>query len=760
MHITACKLLINGVVQGVGFRPTVYKVATALNLSGWVRNTSLGVEVVLNTTDSTHFIQELERVLPALASLDSVESSLIKLETMLSDFKILASVAGSVNDTVMSPDSYVCQDCLAEIFDPKSKYYLYPFTNCTNCGPRYTVIKGLPYDRNLTALADFPLCKSCNTEYRDPQNRRYHAQATACPKCGPSLELELAKVVEYIHAGKIVALKGVGGYVLLADATNSATVRRLRERKGRAEKPFAVMALNTNSIQHNFAHVSPHEAGVLESPAAPIVILGRKRNAHMAAEVAPKLNTLGMVLPNSPLYYILFYHLLGAPIGTEWLQQNAALALIVTSANFSGGAIISDNDEARKQLTKIADYVVSADRDIVMKSDDSVISCVGQHNVILRRARGIAPKPFYFPYQLPQVLALGAHLKNTLTFTRNNKAFTSQYLGDMSSEHTIRYFKQVLTHYHKVFNFKSELVITDLHPDFYVRNFARELGLPQLQLQHHFAHLASVIANAESCGKKIANKVLGCILDGYGYGLDGSSWGGELIQFSSQDLGFELISQLTPLQIPGGDIAENEPWRIALALCVENNLVIPEHLLVHPQAAQVIELCKRQQFGTSTSLGRKFSAVAALLNIITESKYEAHAAMVMESIVHGPEVDFDYARLNLAGVPDFNLLIKQVYQIGIIEKNVQRAVNLFYGNLSVLIEKWILFHCSTRGISQVAISGGCWQSRYLLSALSDKFKLLGIELLIPYQLPFNDECISFGQAWYGAQALQKGILCV
>lgn len=760
MQITACKLLINGIVQGVGFRPTVYKVATALSLSGWIRNTSLGVEVILATEDSTDFIQQLELSLPALASLDSVDCTKIILDEKPHGFQILASIAGSVNDTVMPPDSYVCQDCLAEIFDPKSKYYLYPFTNCTNCGPRYTVIKGLPYDRNLTALTDFPLCESCNTEYRDPQNRRYHAQATACPKCGPSLELDLAKVAEYIHAGKIVALKGVGGYVLLADANNAATVRLLRERKGRAEKPFAVMALNTNSIQHNFAHVSPHEAGVLECPAAPIVILARKRSTHIAAEVAPKLNTLGMMLPNSPLYYILFYHLLGTPADAEWLQQHTALALIVTSANFSGGAIISDNDEARQQLTQIADYVVSADRDIVMKSDDSVISCVGQHNVILRRARGIAPKPFYFPYQLSQVLALGAHLKNTLTFTRDNKAFTSQYLGDMGSEHTIRYFKQVLAHYHNVFNFKPELVITDLHPDFYVRNFARELDLPELQLQHHFAHLASVIANAESCGKKIANKVLGCILDGYGYGLDGSSWGGELIQFNSQDLRFELISQLTPLQVPGGDIAENEPWRIALALCAENNLTIPEHLLVHPQAMQVIELCKRKQFGTSSSLGRKFSAVAALLNIVTESKYEAHAAMVMESIVHGLEVDFDCARLNLAGVPDFNLLIKRIYQIGIIEKNIQRAVNLFYGNLAVLIEKWILFHCSTRGISQVAISGGCWQSRYLLSTLSDKFKRLGIELLIPYQLPFNDECISFGQAWYGAQALQKGLLCV
>lgn len=760
MQNTACRLLINGIVQGVGFRPTVYKVATLLNLSGWVRNTSLGVEVVLNTTDSATFVHELERALPALASLDSVESNFIEPEMMLSGFKILPSVAGSVNDTVMPPDSHVCQDCLTEIFDPCSKYHLYPFTNCTNCGPRYTVINGLPYDRDLTALANFPLCESCVGEYSDPQNRRYHAQATACPKCGPSLELELAKVAESIKSGAIIAIKGVGGYVLLADATNSAAVKRLRERKGRAEKPFAVMALNTNSIQHNFAHVSQHEAGVLESPAAPIVILTRKRNAPIAAEVAPNLNTLGMMLPNSPLYYILFYYLLGEPAGTEWLQQNAALALIVTSANFSGGAIISDNDEAHQQLSQIADYVVSADRDIVMKSDDSVISCLGQHNVILRRARGIAPKPFYFPYQLPQVLALGAHLKNTLTFTRDNKAFTSQYLGDMGSEHTIRYFKQVLAHYRSVFNFRPELVITDLHPDFYVRNFASELELPQLQLQHHFAHFASVIANAESCGKKIANKVLGCILDGYGYGLDGSSWGGELIQFNPQDLHFELISSLTPLQVPGGDIAENEPWRIAIALCVENDLVIPEHLLVHPQAVQVIELCKRQQFANSTSLGRKFSAVAALLNIVTESKYEAHAAMVMESIVHGTEVDFDSARLNLAGVPDFNLLIKRVYQIGIIEKNVQRAINLFYGNLSVLIEKWILFHCSIRGISQVAISGGCWQSRYLLSTLSDKFKLLGIELLVPYQLPFNDECISFGQAWYGAQALQKGLLCV
>lgn len=755
MSVAACRLLINGIVQGVGFRPTVYKVARKLGLKGWVRNTSLGVEVVLSTLEPKDFIFQLEGALPAIASLDSIESSVCSLSVEQTEFEIKPSLSGEVNDTIIPPDGNVCSDCLQDIFNPASKYYLYPFTSCINCGPRYTVINNLPYDRITTTFEKFNLCRSCHTEYIDPSNRRYHAQTTSCINCGPLFNHSLSEVVLALKSGKIVALKGTGGYVLLVDATNNTAVQTLRKRKNRPDKPFAVMALNTISISSNFADVSIHERALLEATATPIVLLSRKYNSNIADLVAPQINTLGFMLPNSPVFYILFYLLLGSPEGSTWLTQDNDLALIVTSANVSGGSIIGDEAQMISQLSNLADLVVTHNRKIEVKVDDSVILVSGGHDLILRRARGITPKPFYFAYKLPQVLALGANLKNTVTYTRENKAFMSQYFGDMSSEHTINYFKSTLAHYDKIFNFKPELIVTDLHPDFFVRQYAEEFNLPQLQLQHHFAHFASVIANAESCGKKVENMVLGCILDGYGYGLDGEAWGGELIQFNRDSLSFELISQLPTLQIPGGDIAETEPWRIALAMCVQNDLPIPEHLLRHKQSNMLVDLIKRKYFATSSSMGRYFSGIAALLDVLSMSSYEAQAALMLESLADNLEIDFEYAKLDLNGKPDLNLLIKLIYQVGIVENNIPRAINLFYGNLNVIIEMWILFHCSLHGISQVAISGGCWQSRYLLSRLSEKFKLLGIELLIPYQLPVNDECISFGQAWYGAQTLLK-----
>ena len=748
--VTVSKLLINGLVQGVGFRPTVYKVAQQLGLYGWVKNTSLGVEVVINTPDAQVFMHKLEDDLPRLASLDSIEIQQICLDYELTSFTILPSSAGAVNDTIMPPDSYLCQDCLGELFDPNSKYYLYPFTNCTNCGPRYSVIRGLPYDRPLTALANFPLCESCCAEYTDSNNRRYHAQATACPNCGPQLDAELSEIAESLRLGKIVALKGVGGYALLADAKNSVTLQQLRQRKKRSSKPFALMALNVTSIRHFYAQVSEHDAGLLESTAAPIVLLAKKNRSNVAKEVAPDLATLGFMLPNSPIHYLLFYYLLGKPSG-DWLSKAQDIVIVVTSANFSGGTIISDNLEAQEQLNAIADVVVSYNRDIVMKSDDSVMMNCGKHDVLLRRARGFAPKPYYFSYHLPQVLGLGAQLKNTLTFTRGNKAFTSQYLGDMSSEHTIKYFKQVLAHFDQVFNFKPELIVSDAHPDFFVTQYAQQLGVEHIQLQHHFAHFAATIGNAESCGKKIQPTLLGCILDGYGYGLNGEAWGGELIKCTRANLQFEVVSHLVPLCVPGGDIAEREPWRIALAYCVENNLALPEHLASQPQAAILGKLIESQQFGVSRAFGRFFSLVAGLLNIVTLANYEAHAAMVLESLVSKPVVEHDFVRLNKQGQPDFNLLINRIYKIGLVEKDINRAVNVFYGSIAALIEKWIIYHCSLNGIRQVAISGGCWQSRHLLAMLSEQLPRLGIELLVPYQMPMNDECISFGQAWYGAQ---------
>jgi len=751
----ATRLLINGVVQGVGFRPTAYRIAHNLNLGGWVRNTSSGVELVLCTLDYQLFFDTLQASLPPLASLDSVIISSISLPEIITSFTIQASSTNDTIDTIIPPDNYICRDCITEILDPASKYYLYSFTNCTNCGPRYSVIRQLPYDRQLTALADFPLCPSCIKEYTSTNNRRHHAQATSCPQCGPQLDTELSQVAAWIQEGLIVAVKGIGGYVLVADASNNEVVNKLRQRKKRNDKPFAIMCLNSASIHQYYAALTKHETALLESPIAPIVLLKKYRNARVAEDVAPRLNTLGVMLPYSPLYLLLFYYLLKQPSGTQWLDQPYQLSLVVTSANFSGGSIISNNDEAQQELQHIADKIVTHNRDIVMKSDDSVMMCLGNNDILMRRSRGFAPRPYYFPYKMPQVLGLGAQLKNTITFTRDNKAFTSQYMGDMDSPHTVKYFKQVLQHFYNMFDFTPQLVVSDLHPDFYTTQYAQQLEVRHIQLQHHYAHFASVLANAQSHNKTLHNTIIGCILDGYGYAIDGSAGGGELLIYNTTQLEFNTISKLTPITIPGGDIAEREPWRLAIALCVENQLAIPQHLSAQPQSSRLIELINRNFYDKSTAFGRYFSAIAGLLGIVTHASYEAQAPMELESRVTELETNHDYARMNNAGQPDFDLLFRYIYQVGIVEQNVDRAINLFYGNMIVLIEQWILFHCSTHSVSQVAISGGAWQSRYLLPKLQEKLQLLGIELLIPYHTPVNDESISLGQAWYGAQLLMK-----
>lgn len=769
MQPNAVRLIINGTVQGVGFRPTIYKVATEMGLRGWVKNTSLGVEVVISKTSPGKFLSNLNDKLPHLAAIDSVVTEAYTLSTPQDKFVILPSIANSVNDTQIPPDSNICQACLNEVFDPKSRYYLYPFTNCANCGPRYTLINNLPYDRINTGMNEFKFCLDCSKEYNDSTSRRYHAETTSCPACGPQFDIELAKIADYINQGKIVALKTVGGYVLIADAKNQQAVDTLRQRKRRTFKPFALMALNTASIRRYFAKINEIEIRLLESAAAPIVILQSKKQNALPKSIAPGLNSLGFMLAYNPIYYLLFFYLLGQPSDESWLTSVHNLALVVTSANLSGDVLISEDETAKEYLQNIADYVVGFNRKISIPCDDSVVMVVDNYPILIRRGRGYAPKSYYLNRnamsdqiislrkaefttdKTPEVLALGCNSKNTVCFIRDNKAYLSQHLGDMNNISAIEYFHKIINHYTKIYGFKPQLVVGDLHPDFYVSHYAQNLGIEYLQLQHHHAHLCSVIASCESLGHNFLEPlILGCILDGYGYGNAGESLGGELILFNRQDLSFSTLSQLPSLAMPGGDTAEKEPWRLALGLCIQYNLEVPPHLLANPQVERLSKLIANGQFGTTTSLGRLFSGVAALLDIINYSDYEAQAALTMESLVTTPNIDFKSIYLTSDGSPDFELLIKKIYQLGIINKDLVGAVNTFYGSLAALIEKWIIYQASLHGIRQVAISGGCWQSRYLFGLIQKKFKHSEIELLLPQNLPFNDEGISFGQAWYGA----------
>jgi len=756
MTTTATRLIVNGIVQGVGFRPSVYRVANKLGLSGWVKNTSSGVEIVISTINPSQFIHELGNELSPLALIESISSEEFLIPVHINTFRILDSIASETNHTQIVVDSKICTDCLTELFEPQSRYYHYPFISCTNCGPRYSIINNLPYDRSTTTYQEFPLCNSCTLEYANPANRRYHAETTCCNDCGPQFECNLETVASYIRDGKIVAIKGTGGYVLITNARNHEAVTRLRERKQRKSKPLAVMALNTISIRRYYARVNAREAELLESNASPIVILQQKNNNAIPDNIAPQLNTLGIMLPHSPLYFLLFYYLLGKPEGYSWLESSNKQLLIVTSANLSDNAIIGDNKQAKNSLANIADHIIGHNRQISMTVDDSIIQQSGNQQVILRRARGLVPQIYHFHYDLPQVFATGATLKSTMCFTRKTKAYLTQYAGDLANVPVIDYYQQIYEHYQHIFNFKPELIVCDLHPDFYTSDLAATLGKPVVRLQHHQAHLCSVIAAHESNGYLIEDKIFGCILDGYGYGENGAALGGELIKFERDILTFKTVSQLPALMLPGGDLAERQPWRIALSMCTAYGLDIPDYLIQQPGTNFIVNMLQKQQFPVTTALGRVFSGVAALLGITQVNDYEAHAAMLLESLVTSPVTDFDHIRLDKDGKPDLALLIKQVYILGVIKKDLIQAVNLFYGSLAALLDKWLVYHASLYNIRQIAASGGCWQSRYLLSLISDKFRHSGLQLLVPHKVPLNDEAISLGQAWYGAKLILNG----
>ena len=759
----ATRLIINGLVQGVGFRPSVYHLANSLGLKGWIKNTGNGVEIVISSLDASSFIRELSNFLPPLAIIDSISCEECLLSTAITDFRILDSIAGNISQTRIAPDCKICSDCLIELFNPESRYYLYPFISCTNCGPRYTIINNLPYDRINTTYKDFELCRNCNDDYNNPANRRYHAETSCCKSCGPSYSMELEKVAGYIQEGKIIALKGTGGYVLITDTKNSEAITRLRKAKKRAKKPLAVMALNTASIRYNYAEVNAQEVALLETNTSPIIVLKKKKHSSLPANIAPELDTFGIMLAHSPAFYLLFYYLLGKPSGYEWLEKSNDKLLIVTSANLSGEAIIANDMIAEEALSGITDYIISHNREIAVPIDDSVMRMAGKHKITLRHARGLTPLNYSFNYDLPQVLGVGANLKATFSFTKDNKVHISQYIGDLKQLSTIDYYQKIYQHYCQLCTVKPELIVCDQHPDFYTSQFATESGLPVLKLQHHNAHFAAVLGEFESYGYLLEQRILGCILDGYGYGNNGEALGGELIEFDFRTLQFKTISQLPELMSVGGDLAEKEPWRLALAMCVQYNLPIPEYLLNEPNANRVLEILKKGDVPKTTAMGRIFSGVTALLGLIAVNDYEANAAMLLESLVTIPEADFDIIRLTTDGKPDIATLIKKVYIIGVTENNCQKAINLFYGSLTTLLDKWIVYHASLHRINQIALSGGCWQSPYLLSMISDKFQHSTLELLIPKDLPLNDECISFGQTWYGAKYILlngKGSLCV
>lgn len=727
------RIEIGGLVQGVGFRPHVYHTASRLALTGWVKNHAYGVLIEVQGRQTSDFLPRLTAAPPPLARIDMVRTSLIAVDADETTFSIRESEPGPVN-TIISPDTSICPDCLSELFDPASRYYLYPFLNCTHCGPRLTVTQRLPYDRRHTSMADFPLCTDCRRDYDHPGDRRYHAQATACAACGPRYTSAIEEIARQIAAGNIAAVKGLGGYQLICDARNEDAVTRLRERKNREAKPFALMLLNLRSADRIVKLIAGAEE-LLTGKERPIVLLPMKE-ATLCAGIAPELSHYGVMLPSTPLHYLLFHAISGKPAGKTWLDEANTIVLVVTSANPGGDPLVIDDDSARLELVDIADCIIAHDRKIVCRTDDSVMQIINQAPVFIRRARGFVPVPVKLPHPVPVTLAAGAHLKNTFCLTRGDEAFISQHIGSLNNKATIEFFHETLAHFMRFLDVKPERIAHDMHPDFYTTRFAQAYGIPAYSVQHHHAHLAAVAAEHH-----VMQPAIGLALDGYGYGLNGGAWGGELLLLD--DTTCTRLGCLTPLPQPGGEIAAREPWRMAAA--VMHLLGRSEEIAMRfpfPAAGLLTSILeKRIHTPLTSSCGRLFDAASSLLGVNHISRYEGQAAMQLESLVTLPQVlpdgwNMQDGCLNLLPIlsrlPDMDPV---------------SGANLFHGSLIAGLSEWAAVAAGKLSIDVVLLSGGCFLNKTLTEGLIAALSSQGLTVLLSCKVPPNDGGIALGQAW-------------
>ncbi len=640
------RIFVTGIVQGVGFRPFVYTLAQRLGLMGHVGNNSAGVfiEVEGDPNALAQFIDELHHRPPPLAMIASLTSEPMPAQDDTA-FVIVESEAQPASSTPISPDIALCDDCRRELFDPNDRRYRYPFINCTNCGPRFTIITDIPYDRPFTTMAAFPMCDECSAEYHDPANRRFHAQPIACPKCGPQVWFELRDegmrelgdegilgAQAALRAGAILAVKGIGGFHLACDATNDTALRTLRERKGRIDKPFAVMAHDLDNVRR-FAEVSDDEAKLLMSKERPIVLLQvathfALRQAQGASQlisplVAPGNRTVGVMLPYTPLHELL---LAGLPF-----------PLVMTSGNLSDEPISKDNDEARARLTALADGYLMHNRDIHVWCDDSVVRVFEKRELPVRRSRGYAPYPIHLTQPMPNTLAAGGELKSTFCLTRDDFAYLSQHIGDMGNLETLHAFEKALDHFITLFRAAPERIACDLHPGYlstqWAKRYAGAHNLPLIEVQHHHAHIASVLAEH---GRDLHKRIIGIAFDGTGYGTDGAIWGGEVLIANA--LGFERFAQLKYVPLPGGDASIKRPYRTALAhlwaagIPWDEALPSVAHIPSSERRVLQQQLEKNLNCAPTSSMGRLFDAVPALIGIRQTVTYEAQAAIEMEAL--------------------------------------------------------------------------------------------------------------------------------
>lgn len=740
MMIERRQILVKGAVQGVGFRPFVYRLATELQLGGWVVNSPQGViiEAEAPAPRLDAFLLRLHSELPPHAAIQHLDWQTISALGE-SSFTIRHSQQNGAKTAFILPDLATCPDCLREINDPTDRHYHYPFTNCTHCGPRFSIIRALPYDRLNTSMSGFIMCEECRAEYENPLDRRFHAQPTACPHCGPQLALlsrdgatletqydALLAAADAIRQGRIVALKGLGGFQLLVDARNADAVDQLRQRKGRYEKPFAVM-LPDLAYAQQLCHINEAERSLLQSAAAPIVLLnyvGQK----MAASVAPDNPYLGVMLPYTPIHH--------------FLMQELSFPVVATSGNLSGEPIVIDNDEALAKLGQIADEFLVHDRPIVRHVDDSVVMVVDNAPVILRRARGYAPAPMAVP-GADGIIATGAHQKNTIAVAHQGSVYLSQHLGDMDNAAVQDAFERALIDLQHLYDLHPSAAACDLHPDYPSSHYAEQSGLEVVRVQHHYAHILACMAEHH-----LEGPVLGVAWDGTGYGTDSTIWGGEFLRVDAQD--YSRVAALRPFRLSGGDLAAREPRRSALGLLYElyGEDLPRDRLDFSERELNILTTALRQRINAplTSSMGRLFDAVAALTGLRQRCSFEGQAAMALEYAQHGINCDECYP-FEITPVTGDEGACERIIEWkpmieALLEEGDGRWVSAKFHNTLAAI---IVTVAEQIGEPIVILSGGCFQNRALLEKTIQRLRAAGFRPYWPQQIPPNDGGIALGQ---------------
>ena len=744
--------LVRGTVQGVGFRPFVYRLATSLGLAGMVRNSPRGVVIEVEGERQTIsvFLERLTSEAPPLARITAVETS--ELEPAgLTQFEIIESAPGARPTALIPPDVALCPDCAREIGDPADRRFQYPFTNCTNCGPRFSIVLGIPYDRPQTTMAAFRMCPDCASEYREPSDRRFHAEPIACPKCGPRLFLDgkpapdgVEQAARLLARGKILAIKGLGGYHLACDARNAAAVEELRVRKGRGQKPFAVMVRNLDEA-NRVAVISRAAESLLISPESPVVILPARADSGLADGIAPRQTTVGIMLPYTPLHRLL-------------LQQSPA-ALVMTSGNLAEEPIVHRDDEARMKLSPIADHILSHDREIAVPCDDSVIRCDGDLLIPVRRARGYVPRSIPLDYDGPPVLAVGGHHKNTFCLLREGEAILSQHIGDLDSVEVLDYFAEAIAHFKRLFEVEPQIIAHDLHPGYLSTQYAHSLaGVQLVPVQHHHAHIVSVMAELDLPGP-----VIGVAYDGTGYGADGTIWGGEILIADRTD--FRRACHLRPVPLPGGEASIAHPSRAALA-CLIDALGASDAERAASDLLPVLASTERQiivrqverklNSPLCSSMGRLFDAVGALLGASAVATYEGQPAMELEAMAAGvscqaPPYSYSIGEDMIDPRPMLREIaadLKLGRDPAVIAARFHETVAAFTVDACTRVSR-------TAGANDVVLSGGVMQNARLLSLLLDGLTNSGLRAHIHTAVPPNDGGISLGQAAVAAARSER-----